>query len=190
MEYALRADSNIRSLWNQVVTEFIGYLKHNNIKVVTSTTVKKEIRWEIINAVNRLIDQVFHRKKWQVRGIVLRKCLKRLDDLWTRVEVLNLKGNEKRIENFYKRMLKNPETRSKLEKIKKMKKRKRIMPETSDMKILSEAITLKKMKNVLIFVTKDEDFCEFSEEIKNEFGIKVLPVQDLLSFKKELDGKK
>jgi hypothetical protein len=55
------------------------------------------------------------------------------------------------------------------------------------MKILSEAFSLKSNKIILFFITKDEDFCEFSEEIKNEFGINVVPVQEPASYRRELE---
>lgn len=190
MEYILRADANVCSLYNVMITDFIGFLSSKKIKTVTSETAKKETEGQIIGAVNRMLDEINIRQKWQIRENLLAKAYKRYRQPWSRVEVLPLHGKTEDVKIFYQELLKDLVTRAKLRMISKFKHRKRPIPEDSDFKILSEAISLKTAENDLFFVTKDQDFCEFSKEIKNKFDIVILPVQDLFRFKSEvLNGK-
>lgn len=152
--------------------------------------MKGETIRETPKAVERMIEKTHPQRKYQVRAYVLKKCVRRLNDLWGKATPLALQGNEKPVRAFYLRMLENPDTKARFEKLRILKQRKRLLPEDSDIKILSEAISLKKSSNSLFFVSLDEDFCEFSKEIKEEFGLKVLRVQDLLSFKNELEKMK
>jgi len=190
MEYILRADENVCSIYNAMVTDFIGFLRNKKIRIVTSETTKKETEGQLINAVNRMLDKINVRRKWQVRGMLLAKFGKRCQQPWSRVEVLSLHGKLEDVKKFYEELLKDLATKTRLKKISKFKHRKWPIPEDSDLKILSEAISLKTAENELFFVTKDEDFCEFSKEIENKFDIVILPVQDLFRFKnKILSGK-
>ncbi|MEM2107612.1 MAG: hypothetical protein QXV46_07375 [Candidatus Bathyarchaeia archaeon] len=78
----MRVDANILSVYNQSVTDFIGFLRANRIKAVTSTTVKTEAEKQIPSAVNRLIDLAHPRRLRQVRAVALTKCTARLRELW------------------------------------------------------------------------------------------------------------
>ena len=190
MEYSLRFDSNIHALWNETIAVFLGYLKSNNFPIVTSETVKDETNGEITVAVNRVVDRAHIQRSGQVRGLMLLKSKNRFRQFCSFADVKPLKGDKRSIENFYNNLLAKKETRTKLEKVRQLKGRQRLLPEDSDMTILSEAISLKNKDTLVVFISKDEDFCQFSQEIQNQFGIIILQVQNLLSFKDELEKKK
>ncbi len=155
--------------------------------MVTSTTVKDEATRQFPSASNRLVDMAHPQRLKQVRAVALTKCTNRLRELWSRVDVLTLHGNLSLAKKFYQKLSDDPLTRTRLEKVRKFKKRSSFAPEESDLEIMSEAISLKRSDNEVYFVTKDEHFCEFPEEIHEEFGLRVLPVQELIKFKEQLE---
>jgi hypothetical protein len=189
MEYVLRFDSNIRALWNETVTAFLGYLKSKSYRLVTSETVRKEINGQIPFAVNRVVDKVRPRRSGQIRGMMLTKNKVRFQKFLSHVDVKSIPVDTHPVARFYNDLLKNVETKAKLVKISQLKGRKRLLPEDSDIVILSEAISLKSEDTTVFFISKDEDFCQFVQEIETRFGLVVLPVQNLLSFKDVLDDK-
>ncbi|MBS7627035.1 hypothetical protein KEJ51_08415 [Candidatus Bathyarchaeota archaeon] len=162
-------------------------MRANRIKVVTSTAVKNEAEKQITSAVNRLVDSAHPRRLRQVRALALAKCATRLRELWSHVDILTLHGNITHVKGFYQKLSENPHTRTRLEKIRNFKGSRSLMPEDSDLKIISEAISLKAGDNEVYFVTKDEHFCEFSREIYEEFKLRVRPVQSLIQFKRQLE---
>ncbi|MGQ9543684.1 MAG: hypothetical protein ACUVTM_06350 [Candidatus Bathyarchaeia archaeon] len=183
----MRVDSNILSVYNQSVTDFIGFLRANHIRAVASTTVKDEAVKQLSYAINRLVDLAHPKRLSQIRALALRKCTARLQELWSYIDVLTLHGNPMTVKKFYQKLSDDPLTRRRLEKIREFKKSRSLMPEDSDLKIISEAISLKRGDNEVYFITKDEHFCEFSKEIHEEFGIIVLPMRDLIQFKIRLE---
>jgi len=163
-------------------------LRANGIRVVTSTTIKDEATKQFPSASNRLVDMARPQRLRQVRAVALTKCTTRLRELWSRVDVLTLHGNLTLVKRFYQKLSDDPLTKSRLEKVRKFKKSRSLMPEDSDLEIMSEAANLKRSDNEVYFVTKDEHFCEFPKEIHEEFGLRVLPVQDLIQFKSQLEA--
>jgi len=189
MEYALRYQDHVflSSPYCEVVTAFIDFLQTNGIRMATSTTVSEEAERKLFSAVRDVVNEVLGRRGKQVIVMMFVKCRSRLRRLWKRVAVLSLRGNIGLVENFYRSMLNNPLTKAKLEKLREVKKtRTGLMPEKSDMQILSEAIALKERSEIVYFVSKDGDFCEFPEEIYNSFGLKVVHVPDLSQVKRQL----
>ncbi|MEM3527887.1 MAG: hypothetical protein QXI59_06145 [Candidatus Bathyarchaeia archaeon] len=162
-------------------------MRANRIKAVTSTTVKTEAEKQIPSAVNRLIDLAHPRRLRQVRAVALTKCTARLRELWSHLDVSTLPSNITPVKEFYQRLSDDPHTRTRLEKIRNFKKSRSLMPEDSDLKIISEAVSLKTGDNEVYFVTKDEHFCEFSREIYEEFKLNIRPIQSLIQFKRRLE---
>lgn len=152
-----------------------------------SSTVAKEAQTELTYTINERVDNAQIRA-WQLRTQIISRSQKRLKNLWKRVEVLSLQGNVDEVKKFYSAMSKDPTTRAKLVELKKRKRtRQGLMPETRDMIILSEAIALGRGDGDLHFLSKDGDFCEFTEEIEVKYGLKVLSVEDALQFKVKLE---
>ena len=176
----------ITSIYNEAVTDFVGFLKSNKIDRVTSETVQNEIGLTLTDAVNRLVDRAAIRKAGQVRILVRTKCRERLPGLRSRIEVRRITGNEESVRKFYQSLQQNPVTRAKMQNVQKYKQKRGLMPEDSDMQILSDAIAIKQKNELMYFVSHDGHFTEFQQEIERIFPLKVLPVIGLLQFKTKL----
>jgi len=190
VEYALRYQDHVilSSPYCEVVAAFIEFLEINGIKIATSATVSIQAERKLFSAVKGIVDRVLGRRGKQVRVMMFVKCRSRLRRLWKRVAILSLQGDPGPVENFYRNLLKNPLTKAKLEKLRDVKTtRTGLMPDKSDMQILSEAIALKERNEVVYFVSKDGDFCEFPREIYNAFSLKVLHLSDLSQVKRQLE---
>jgi len=153
----------------------------------TSNTVRREAQQELTHTINEWVDSSLSRRVWQFRAQIIYRCQDRLSRLWRRVGVLSLQGNAKEVRQFYRAMLKDPTTKGKLDRLRQRKKRKGLMPEDSDMVILSEAVALGRIDENLHFISKDGDFCEFVEEVAKKFPVRVLPVQELGQFRIRLE---
>jgi hypothetical protein len=148
----------------------------------TSKTVEEESYSQLTEAINRIVDIVNPSRKWQVKAVALDKCSKRLQELFSFTKLLSLKVDESPVRIFYNNLLNDPTTKQKLMELRKKKNESRLLPEDSDLRILQEAISLKKEGNSVCFVSKDGHFCEFKTEIENSFSIKVLPVVEIQAF--------
>ena len=183
----MRLDSDIHALYNENVSQFIGFATSRGAKLVSSGTVKNETEGQLTGAINRMVDSASLRRAWQVKGIAQKKCWGRLADLLKRITVLPLESNAESVKSFYDGLLGNEATRPKLEALRNWRrnrgdKRAGLMPEESDMKILSEAIAVKRDGDTLFLVSNDSHFCEFGQEIERAFGVRLLPVQNLNQF--------
>jgi hypothetical protein len=187
LEYALRLDSDIHALYNENVSQFIGFVRSKGAKIVICKTVETEAREQLTGAINRMVDQAAPRRARQIRGIAQKKCWGRLADLLTNATVLLLNNNVQPVKRFYESLLQDEGTRSRLEALRDRRrsrgnKRTGLMPEESDMKILSETPAVPRDGNILFLVSNDGHFCEFGQEIERAFGVKLLPVHDLSQF--------
>lgn len=185
VEYTLWFDKNLCGIWTETVTTFLGFLKSKGLPVVISKTVHDEAVREIPNSVNHLIDKLRPHSRGQLRALMINKSRERFRKFHSNVTVLSLQGDVAAVNTFYKNLLNDKTTKAKLEQIRQFKRRTRILPEDSDMFILSEAISLVK-KNETYFISKDEDFCAFKTEIKTKFNVSIEPVQTLLTLKDRL----
>lgn len=170
------------------MANFVGLLLQRGTRGVTSSTVKEEADRQLVSTVNNLVDRAISRRRYQFRRAIMAKCRGRLKDLWDRLDIRTLKCDATAVKMFYQALLKDPPSKAKLEKLKKNKGRKGLMPEDSDMSILSEAMTLKSNNADLHFISKDGDFTCFANEIENRFGVKILAVQDLIQFTIKLES--
>lgn len=168
--------------------DFIGFLLQHDLPRLTSSTVKEEAERRLVPAVNEWVDSVIPRKLWQFRRNMIEKCKGRLHQLWNRLCVRSLQKDPNRVKKFYQRLLSDPLTKARLERLRNRRKRKSLLPGDPDMDILSEAATLAKRGASTHFVSKDGHFTEFPDEIEQEFGLKVLSVQGLIQFKIELEN--
>ena len=156
---------------------------------MASSTVREEADRQLISTVNNLVDRAISRRRYQFRIAIIAKCRGRLNDLWGRLlDVRTLECDATVVRMFYQALLKDSPSRAKLEKLKKNKGRKELMPEDSDMNILSEAMTLRSSNADLHFISKDGDFTCFANEIENRLGVKTLAVQDLIQFTIKLES--
>ena len=187
IEYTLWFDKNLCGIWTETLTTFLGFLKSRGLPVVISKTVFDEANREIPNSVDHLLDKVKPHRRGQIRALMINKTRERFRKFHSNVTVLNLKGDVVAVNAFYNSLLNDRGTKEKLEQILQFKHRQRILPEDSDMVILSEAISLVD-KNETFFISKDEDFCSFKKEIKVIFNVSVEPVQTLLTLKDNLQN--
>lgn len=185
IEYTLWFDKSLCGIWTETVTTFLGFLKSKNVPVVISKTAFDEAVREIPNSINHLIDKLNPHRRGQLRALMINKSRERFRKFHSNVTVLSLQGDVGAVNAFYKSLLNDKTTKAKLEQIRQFKHRARILPEDSDMLILSEAISLVK-KNETHFISKDEDFCAFKDEIKAKFDISIEPVQTLLTLRDNL----
>jgi hypothetical protein len=172
------------------MSDFVGYLKVKGIRRLTSETVKKETdaRWK--HVCKRRVREANPHRILEVMDYAQEKCRWRCAQLWGRVEILPLVGDLPPVKLFYETLQNNPDTRARLEKVKETHSAQEgLLPEYSDMVILSEAIVLKRSTGKdIYFISKDGHFCEFSKEIGNVFSVKVKHLQKLNELKTELDN--
>ena len=124
-----------------------------------------------------------------MRKLAGQKCWTRWKGLWERVELLQLHGNVGQVRAFYEQLARQEPQRGRLVALRKRKHQSGLLPEESDMEILAQALTLRATDVALYFVSNDGDFTDFVSEIKNEFNVMVLPVQDLNRFREQLSSR-
>jgi predicted nuclease of predicted toxin-antitoxin system len=190
IEYALRISSNASPRYNSEISEFVGFLKVRGIKGVTSETVKRQANGRVRGACSELVGKTSPHKVHEVMQKAQMKCTVRLIQLWAWVGALALESDLMPVRVFYEGLLNNPVTRARLAKVKEThSSRTGLLPEHSDMVILSEAIALQRSgSDQVCFVSKDGDFCEFAQEIKNAFGLRVVHLGELSKLISEIEA--
>jgi len=118
-----------------------------------------------------------------VRHHVYLKLRKRLLELIAYAKVDKVTSNFNQVKTMYTEFMKKPKLAEKLEKLKNTKHRTSLFPSNVDMRILGEANTLSH-KFKVYFVTDDQDYIDFKDEIKNELNVTVVEVLSLPHFAK------
>ncbi len=154
----------------------------NNNKFLISNSVKEELEKQIkysINTVNDVCSKFKHFKKDEI----IKKLEKRFDNLISKysIEIQNKEYDLSDIEKFYSNYLGNLyeitldkiENKKLSKKLKKLADREGLLPEQGDLKLLCDAIELKKNNPNIAILSNDKDLYLFNEQLEKEFGIRV-----------------
>lgn len=154
----------------------------NNNKFVISNSVKKELEKQIkfsIDTVNDICSKFKHFNKKEI----ITTLEKRFNNLITKY---SLKEEDKEydlenIEKFYSNYLGNLyeitldkiENKKLSKKLKKLSDREGLLPEQGDLRLLADAIEIKKNNPNVAILSNDKDLYLFNQQIEKEFGIRV-----------------
>lgn len=152
--------------------------------MILTPKIIEETAGTLVYVINREFDEVFGSRYRSARKAFMDVCLKRLERLENITKKPQPKNvNPNKVRNFYLDLLKNPEAKEKLVRLKQKKKRKSLIPGESDIKILAETVALKRNYGAVYLIHYDSDYGWFPEEINSAFGIKVTSVKDLKRLK-------
>lgn len=154
----------------------------NNNKFVISNSVKEELERQIKYSLN-VIDDVCHKFKHFDKKHIKTTIEKRFNNIIKKYEMKNQNTNYniEILENFYSNYLSDLYniTLEKIEhkkisqKLKKLSDREGLLPEQGDLKLLLDAIELKKSNPNIAILSNDKDLYLFNKQIFEEFGIKI-----------------
>ncbi len=169
------------------MSEFIGLCKQNGASVYVTKTVNDEAFDKLHTIINRYFDRakIFAPT---IRHYVYRQLRRRLIDLVRYTGNNEITSTLTHIKDMYLNFSKDTELRKKLVALKQKKSRQSLLPSDIDMKILSEAETCAK-RQVVYFITGDNDYIEFKNEIEKETSIIVVDLMYLRNFYSKLFGK-
>ena len=146
-------------------------------RVVSSTTVQKEAKRRLRNAVNQKLTGL-KMKRWE-KERMLDVCRMRLDKLFSMLGkgLLEIKDPKVReVRGFYFKLRDLKDWR--LFQLREEKGRVSLLPSRADMTILGEAARLAETHRVVL-VTEDKDYTSFQKEIMREFHVKILSLYDI-----------
>lgn len=155
---------------------------------MTPTTLA-EAEGTLVAVLNRIFDKIFPKHFRAGRKALIDIGQKRLRRLFGEcVKPKPQNPDVGAVKNFYSQLLKKPETKEKLEKLKLKKQRNGIFPSSSDMHILAEAVALKKDYTPLYFIHRDSDYGWFLNEINATFGLIVVSVEEVDTLPQRIEG--
>jgi len=160
----------------QIFSKFVHTCRERGIKCISTPEVLEQIPGVIIRKINEEFDRLGIRG-FAIRRDIIRKLMRNLDRFKGNLEVFNIEVDSELVEKvreFYSK----PEFTARLEKLRSRKNRETLIPEESDMEIISQAIRINNESLSIDFISGDGDFIHFSEEIEGEFGICVIAVAD------------
>lgn len=141
---------------------------------IETRTTKTALREFNKRAVRRIIDQRCGFLNFAHRAHIIGQVLKKRKDVLSKLlphisfTESELAGVIKEVTDFYS----EPDKKEKLEELSRKKRRKSLLPEPNDIRILSECILLKRKESRNItLLTDDGDFTHFTKEIKERFGV-------------------
>jgi len=154
----------------------------NNNKFVITNSIKEELEKQIkfsIDTVNNVCSKFKHFNKKEI----ITTLEKRFNNLIKKyaVAVEEKRYNLTNIEKFYSNYLGNLyeitldkiENKKLSKKLKKLSDREGLLPELGDLKLLADAIELKKSNPNIAILSNDKDLYLFNEQIEKVFGIKI-----------------
>jgi len=175
----------LKSVGNEIVSEFLGFCKREKISLCITETVREEGLSKLPEIVNRYFDRARIRSP-TVRESVFIKLRTRYTQLAALSKFDIVESDLAKVSALYTSFLKNPELRARLIKLKEKKPtRKGLLPSQTDIQILGEAVTLN-LKNRVCFVTDDDDYIFFKNEIKQNLGVDIIELLELRSFAQTL----
>ncbi len=129
---------------------------------------------------NRKIWMIIDRKcgflNYDQKRLLINQIISRRNEIFSKlaphyeISLGQIKGAYDSILSFYT----SPETKGMLEKIQERKESKYLLPSPNDMNLLAECIHIKESENKrVILLTDDSHFTEFSQEIRERFGIEI-----------------
>lgn len=143
----------------------------------TTETVQHEATQNFPKIVGRYLDKVGVKKRI-ARKQLYKKFRLRLDDLFKfcRVEKVNAKTDK--IRAMYQDFANDPVLLKVLKRLRIEKHRSSLFPSETDMRILAEADELGK-KFEVSFITDDNDFLLFTDEIESRLKVRIFALLDL-----------
>jgi len=153
--------------------EKVSAYRQKGIPVKITGTVMAESG----NAKIRIIaDKKFGSMNYDQRRFLVNQIITKRDEILSRLKP-HYEASPEQIKRLYDDVLSfytGVETRVNLEKIQERKESKYLLPSPNDMRLLAECAHIKESegKNVIL-LTDDSHFTEFSQEIKERFGIEI-----------------
>lgn len=160
----------------QIFRKFVHTCRERGISCISTPEVLGQIPGVIIRKVNEEFDRLGIRG-FAIRQDIIRKLMRNLRRFEDNLEVFDIGVDHQlvdRVREFYSK----PEFAERLEKLRSRKNRETLIPEESDMEIISQAIRINDKRLSIDFISSDGDFTHFSEEIEGEFGICVVSVAE------------
>lgn len=154
----------------------------NSNKFVITNSVKNELEKNLSYTLSIAKNICKDNRKYNYENIkkTLEKRFKKIIDKYS-IGVKKEEYDLKHIEKFYSNYLGNLyditldkiENRKLSKKLKKLSDREGLLPETGDLKLLADAILLKKNNEKVAILSNDKDLYLFAKNIYEEFGIEV-----------------
>ncbi len=154
----------------------------NNNKFVITNSIKEELDKQIkfsIDTVNDVCSKFKHFNKNEI----ITTLEKRFNNLIKKyaIAIEDKQYDLTNIEKFYSNYLGNLyeitldkiENKKLSKKLKKLSDREGLLPEIGDLKLLADAIELKKSNSKVAILSNDKDLYLFNEQLEKEFGIRI-----------------
>ena len=163
------------------MARFVGYCKNNPLILVISNTVKDEAFRKIRSIAYEIFNR--HRISYVIRKNIFNKIKRRLEQLIDSRDQSYIEINSEKDEarEFYKELIKDPSKRMLFEEMSRSKHRRDLIPSTTDIIRLGEAIYLSNNK-YLMFITRDGDFLKVKDEIESKWNMRVFTPIDLTGY--------